>query len=408
MEGITYKKHREREFKTLLNFDFHIPTRVIFGKDAQKDIGAYLKPLAKKVLLHYGSASIKKTGLYDEVTDSLNRAGVPFVELGGVVPNPRLSLVYEGIVLCKKENVDLILAVGGGSAIDSAKAIAIGFYYDGDVWDVYEQGKPTKRALPVATVLTIPAAGSESSDSTVITNEEKQMKLGYGSGCLRPVLSVMNPELFYTLPKNQIANGVADMMSHIFERYFTNTLHTDLTDGLCEATLKTIMKNALIVAEDPKNYDAWCQVGFGGTIAHNDMLGLGRAQDWACHGMEHELSAIYDVAHGAGLAVLTPNWMKYVYKENVNMFVQFALNVMGVEGSLRDPDAIVLEGIARLRAFFVKIGLPATLLELGIDDKNLELMAKKATGEAYGEEHPLGGLKKLAWQDVLNIYKLAQ
>ncbi len=392
----------------MLNFDLHIPTRIIFGRNTHNDIGALLKPHAKKVLLHYGGSSIKKSGLYDAVSASLKNSSIDFIELGGVVPNPRLSLVHEGISLCKKEGVDLILAVGGGSVIDSAKAIALGVYYEGDVWDVYEQGKTITAALPVATVLTIPAAGSESSNSTVITNEEKQMKLGYGSNHLRPLLSVMNPELFYTLPKNQIANGVADMMSHIFERYFTNTLQTDLTDGLCETTLKTIMKNALLVLADPTNYDAWCQVGFGGTIAHNDILGLGRAQDWGCHGMEHELSAIYDVAHGAGLAVLTPAWMKYVYKTNINMFVQFAVNVMGVDGSYRDPEAIVLEGINRLREFFIKMGLPSTLSELGIDETNLELMAKKATGEAYGSEHPIGGLKKLYWQDVLEIYKLAK
>ncbi len=392
----------------MLNFDLHIPTRIIFGKDTHKEIGALLRPYAKKVLLHYGGSSIKKSGLYDEVVASLKESNLEFVELGGVVPNPRLSLVHEGIELCKKEGVDLILAVGGGSAIDSAKAIAMGVYYDGDVWEIYEQSKPVTKAMPVATILTIPAAGSESSNSTVITNEEKQMKLGYGSDHVRPLLSVMNPELFFTLPKNQVANGVADMMSHIFERYFTNTVQTDLTDGLCETTLKTIMKNALLVSSDIKNYDAWCQVGFGGTIAHNDLLGLGREQDWACHGMEHELSAIYDVAHGAGLAVLTPAWMQYVYKTNINMFVQFAVNVMGVEGSYRDPDAIVMEGIARLREFYGKMGLPSTLSELGIDESKLEVMAKKSTGEAYGEEHPLGGLKKLYWQDVLEIYKMAK
>jgi len=356
----------------MLNFDLHIPTRIIFGKDTQKEIGALLQPYAKKVLLHYGGSSIKKSGLYDEVVASLKESSLEFVELGGVVPNPRLSLVHEGIELCKKEGVDLILAVGGGSAIDSAKAIAMGVYCDGDVWEIYEQSKPVTKVLPVATILTIPAAGSESSNSTVITNEEKQMKLGYGSDLVRPILSVMNPELFFTLPKNQVANGVADMMSHIFERYFTNTVQTDLTDGLCETTLKTIMKNALLVSSDIKNYDAWCQVGFGGTIAHNDLLGLGREQDWACHGMEHELSAIYDVAHGAGLAVLTPAWMQYVYKTNINMFVQFAVNVMGVEGSYRDPDAIVMEGIERLREFYGKMGLPSTLSDLGIDETNLE------------------------------------
>jgi alcohol dehydrogenase YqhD (iron-dependent ADH family) len=247
------------------------------------------------------------------------------------------------------------------------------------------------------------------SGSTVVTNEEKQMKLGYSSSLVRPVFSVMNPQLFFTLPKNQIANGVADMMSHIFERYFTNTINVELTDQLCEATLRTIVNNALIVINDPANYEAWCEVGFSGTVAHNDLLGAGRAQDWACHGMEHELSAIYDVAHGAGLAVLTPSWMEYVYKDNIPMFTQFAVNVMGARGSYRAPEAIIKEGIARLREFFRKMGLPATLQDLGIGEDKLELMAKKATGVEYGKtESPLGGLKKLTWQDVLAIYKLAK
>lgn len=392
----------------MLNFDFYAPTRILFGKDTEQQIGALLKPHATKVLLHYGGGSIKRSGLYDRIVASLEEVGLPFVELGGVKPNPRLSLVREGIALCQKEQVDLILAVGGGSAIDSAKAIAMGVYYDGDLWEVYEQGKEIEKALPVATVLTIPAAGSESSASTVITNEEKQLKYGYGSPLLRPLLSVMNPKLFATLPTEQIAYGVADMMSHIFERYFTNTLHTDLTDGLCETVLKTIMKHAPIVLADPQNYEAWCQVGFGGTVAHNGLLGMGRQQDWACHGMEHELSAIYDVAHGAGLAVLTPAWMEYVCQSNIPMFVQFAVNIMGVEGSYREPEAIIQEGIRRLRDFFRRMGLPATLNDLGIDDTHLEEMAKKATGAAFGEEESLGGLQKLYWNDVLEIYKKAQ
>ncbi|MDR1419915.1 MAG: iron-containing alcohol dehydrogenase [Treponema sp.] len=390
------------------NFDFYAPAEIVFGKGTQKKTGELLKGRAKKALLHYGSGSIKKSGLYDEIVASLKQSGIDFVELGGVQPNPRLSLVHDGIALCKKEGVDFILAVGGGSAIDSAKAIAMGFYYDGDVWDIYEQHKAIEKALPVATVLTIPAAGSESSGDTVVTNEEKQLKYGYGSPRLRPVFSIVNPELFFTLPKNQIANGVADMMSHVFERYFTNTTHTDLTDGLCETVLRTIIKNAPLVYRNPKNYDAWCEIGFSGTVAHNGLVGMGREQDWACHGMEHELSAIYDVAHGAGLAVLTPAWMSYVYKTNVNMFVQFAVNIMGVNGSYRDPDAIVREGIDRLGEFFRGIGLPSTLGELGIDESKLEVMARKATKDAFGKENPLGGLKKLYWKDVLEIYRLAK
>ena len=392
----------------MLNFDFYAPARILFGKGEEKRIGELLKPHAAKVLLHYGGGSIKKSGLYDTVVSSLKANGLAFVELGGVKPNPRLSLVNEGISLCKRENVDLILAVGGGSVIDSAKAIAMGVFYDGDIWEVYEEGKAIDKALPVATILTIPAAGSESSGDTVITHEEKQLKYGYGSPRLRPLLSIMNPELFFTLPKEQLAYGVADMMSHVFERYFTGTTHTDLTDGLCEATLKTLMKNALLANKDMQDYDAWSELGFAGTVAHNGLVGMGRAQDWACHVMEHELSALYDVAHGAGLAVLTPGWMQYVYKDNIGMFVQFAVNVMGVEDSYRDTDAIIEEGIARLKEFFGKLSLPASLAELGIGEDRLEEMAKKATGAAFEEEIPIGGLKKLCWHDVLNIYHLVK
>jgi alcohol dehydrogenase YqhD (iron-dependent ADH family) len=392
----------------VLNFDLHIPTRIIFGKDTHKEIGALIKPYATKVLLHYGGANIKRSGLYDAVTASLRASGVDFVELGGVVPNPRISKVCEGIALCRKEKVDLVLAVGGGSVIDSSKAIAAGVYYDGEISELIEQFKPISKALPVAAILTIPAAGSESSMWCVISNEEKQVKQTYGNPILRPILSVVNPELFFTLPKNQIANGVSDMMSHIFERYFTNTAQTDLTDRLCEAALKTIIRYAPVVYDDPRNYDAWCQLGFAGTLAHNDILGMGREEDWGTHVIEHELSALYDVAHGSGLAILTPAWMTQVYKTNINMFVQFAVRVMGVEESFREPDAIVLEGIARLRAFYRSLGLPSRLCEVGIGEDNLELMAKKATGAAYGFEHPVGRFKPLFWQDVLEIYELAK
>ncbi|MDD2213900.1 MAG: iron-containing alcohol dehydrogenase [Oscillospiraceae bacterium] len=392
----------------MLNFDFYSPARLIFGRNEETRIGELLKPHADKVLLHYGGGSIKRSGLYDKVTASLQQAGVAYVELGGVHPNPRLSLVQEGIALCRKEQVGLILAVGGGSVIDSAKAIAMGVYYDGDVWDIYAQGLEIGRALPVATILTIPAAGSESSGDSVITNEALQLKYGYGSPHLRPLLSIMDPELFFTLPANQLANGVADMMSHVFERYFTPTQHTDLTDGLCETTLRTIMKNALLVKADMHNYDAWAELGFAGTVAHNGLVGMGREEDWACHGMEHELSAIYDVAHGAGLAVLTPAWMRYVSPQHMDMFVQFAVNVMGVQGSFRDSAALIREGIGRLVVFFRRMGLPATLAELGIGPEHLEEMARKATGAAFGEEEPLGGLQKLYWQDVLKIYQSVQ
>ena len=392
----------------MLNFNYYNKTRIIFGKDTHKEVGQHLKPHAKKVLLHYGGKSIKSNGVYNDVVESLQSNGIEFVELSGVKPNPRVSLVREGIELCKKENVDFILAVGGGSVIDSSKAIAIGVKAENDVWDYFEKGLEIKSALPLATILTIPAAGSESSTGTVITNEEKQLKLSCGAEFLRPEFSIINPEIYYSLPENQISNGVCDMMSHIMERYFTNTLHTDLTDGLCETTLKTIMKNGLVLKENNRDYNAWAEIAFAGNIAHNGLLGLGREQDWASHQIEHELSAIYDVAHGAGLAVVTIAWMKYVYKTNLSMFVQFAVNVMGVEGSFRDEESIALEGINKLKEFFVKMGLPVTLGELDIDDSNLEIMAKKATNFNDGEEVKLGGLKRLGWEDVLAIYKLAK
>ncbi len=392
----------------MLNFNYYNRTRIIFGKNEHKDVGSFIDSSVKKVLFHFGGQSIKKSGVYEEVINSLKTNGIEYVELGGVKPNPRVSLVREGIELCRKENVDFILAVGGGSVIDSAKAIAIGVNYEGDVWDFYANGAKIEKSLPVATILTIPAAGSESSIGSVITNEEEQLKLGCGDELLRPIFSIINPELYFTLPLHQIANGVSDIMSHIMERYFTNTTNTDLTDGLCETTLKTVMKNGLILKKDNKNYDAWAEIGFAGNIAHNGLLGLGREQDWASHDIEHELSAIYDVAHGAGLSVITLAWMKYVYKTNLSMFVQFAVNVMGVEGNFRDQDAIALEGINRLKEFYIKMGLPVTLKELGIDESNLEIMAKKATNFTNGKEALLGGFKKLNWEDVLAIYNLAK
>lgn len=390
------------------DFDYENRTRIIFGKGRHKMVGELIRPYADKVLFHYGGESIKKSGLYDEVTASLAEAGVEAVELGGVKPNPRLSLVHEGIRICREQKIGFILAVGGGSVIDSAKAIALGVPYDGDVWDYFLTKKQPEKVLDVATILTLPATGSESSDSVVITNEDGPIKMGFSSDRNRPLFSIMNPELFFTLPKKQIANGVCDMMSHILERYFTKTVKADVTDGLCESTLKAIMKNARILIEDGRNYDAWAEVSFAGSLAHNGLMGLGRSQDWACHKMEHELSAIYDVAHGAGLAVMTPSWMRYVYKENINMFVQFAVNVMGVEASFRDPETVISEGIDRLERFFISLGLPVTLTELGIDESNFELMAKKATWYRDGKEVPVGGIKKLFWKDIVEIYKLAK
>ena len=388
------------------NFDYCNPTRIVFGRGVRTQVGELVKPHADRVLLHYGSGSIKRNGLYDAIAASLKAAGVAYVELGGVVPNPRLSLVREGIALCRRERIGFVLAVGGGSVIDSAKAIAMGAPHKGDVWKLFAEGTPVEQALKVGTVLTIPAAGSESSPNTVITNEEEGLKLGYGAQVLRPVFSILDPDLCLTLPPEQLANGVSDMMSHIFERYFSNTPHVDLTDALCEATLRTIMKHARRLRASPQDADAWAQIVFSGYVAHKGLLGLGRQQDWACHGMEHELSALYDVAHGAGLAVLTPAWMEYVFRENVPLFAQFAVNVMGVEGGFREPEAAAREGIRRLRGFYAEMGLPSTLEGLGIGADKLEIMAKKATKIAFGAQRPLGGLRKLGWQDVLAIYRV--
>lgn len=392
----------------MLNFEYKNRTHLVFGRDTQQRVGELVKRYGgTKVLLHYGGGSIKRSGLYDTVVAALQQEQIPFVELGGVQPNPRVELVREAVRLCREEQVDFILAVGGGSVIDSAKATALGAKYEGDVWDFYRGGLKAGDALPLATILTLPATGSENSYNSVITNDAEKRKLGYADDLIRPLFSIVNPELFFTLPKNQIANGVCDMMSHIFERYFTNTLHTDLIDGLCEATLKAVIKNAPRLMQNSCNYDAWAEIGYAGTIAHNNFLGIGREQDWASHKLEHELSALYDVAHGAGLSVITPAWMKYVYRENIGMFVQFAVNVMGVEMSFREPEEICLEGIRRLTAFFESLGLPVTLAQLGVPQENYELMAKKACRIVDGKTVKLGGLKKLDWPDCVAIYKLA-
>ena len=379
------------------NFSFQCITKYCFGRDQRKTVGSRIKPFASKVLLVYGGGSIKRNGVYDDVTKSLKEEGNSFVELSGIQANPTYEKVLEGIEIAKKEQVQLILAVGGGSVIDTSKAIAMG-YYEADVWSFYERGGEVSNALPVATVLTIPAAGSEVSPDTVISY--KGRKLGYSSQKIRPVVSVVDPVIFFTLPKTQIAYGVCDMMSHIFERYFTQTTHTELIDSLCEATLKTILRNAYLLIKNPQDYEAWSEVSLAGSVAHNGFLGCGRIQDWGCHDMEHELSAQdCKVPHGAGLAVLTPNWMRHVYKENPKMFYQFAVNVMGIKAD-RDEEKTILRGIDKLRAFFTAIGLPATLTELGLGANVLEEMAGKCVGNGH-----VGNFKPLFKEDVLEIYR---
>lgn len=357
------------------NFSLHLPTKVIFGKGEENNIGKHLKPYASKILLHYGGGSIKQSGLYGRVINSLLESGIQFVELGGVLPNPRLTMVHAGIELCRRENVQMILAVGGGSAIDSAKAIAMGVMYEGDVWDFYAGTAIPKRALPVATILTIPAAGSETSPGSVITNEALERKYGCNCEMSRPILSILNPELCKTLPKNQTANGISDMMAHIMERYFTNTPNVDLTDRMCEAVMRSIIVNGEKLMRDYDSYDNWAEVMWAGSVAHNGILGVGRDESWVSHGIEHELSAIYDIPHGQGLAIIFPAWIKNVYKENMSRFAQFAIRVFDVDMEYNDNEEIIFEGIRRLESFFERLNLPTRLSQINIDTTNFEKMS---------------------------------
>ncbi len=384
------------------NFRFSMPTEIIFGKGVERQVGQEMKRIAARVLLHYGSGSIKRNGLYDTVIKSLKSAGVDFIELGGVKPNPRLSLVQEGIRLCREQKLDAILAVGGGSVIDSAKAIGVGVPYKGNVWDFYTAKATPTETIPVGVVLTIPAAGSEASKSSVITNEDGDLKYALNIDLIKPRFAFMNPELTYSLPPVQTAAGVADIMSHIIERYFTNVDHVDLTDRLCEATLQTVIHNAPIALAEPSNYNARAEIMWASTIAHNDLLSTGRVGDWATHMIEHELSALYDVTHGAGLAVVFPAWMKLTMKHDLARFVQFAVRVWGVEEDFTEPERTAQEGIARLAAFWKSIGLPGSLAELGIPNDRLEEMASRAV--ARGAVGQFVSIKK---KEAFEILKAA-
>jgi len=384
------------------DFEFLSPTKIIFGRNSEAKVGREVKNYSRKILLHYGKGSIIRTGLYDRVVKSLKEEGIDFIELGGVQPNPRVSLVREGIEICRKNGINFILAIGGGSVIDSSKAIAVGVPYSGDVWDFYAGKMEPKTALPVGVVLTIPAAGSEASKSSVITNEDGWYKRSINTEIIRPRFAIMNPEVTFTLPPYQTACGAADIMAHVMERYFTNDKGVNFTDRLCEATLKTVIYNVPIVLKKPDDYDARAQIMWASTIAHNDLLSTGRTGDWASHGIEHELSGIYDIAHGAGLAIVFPAWMKYVYKHNIERFIQFAINVWNVEPNFESPERIALEGIERLKRFFKDIGLPTSLSEANIGEDRLEEMAAKAT-----ERGELGEFVRLKKEDVLNILRSA-
>lgn len=395
------------QYSSMLSFEYHNPTRYVFGEGEHRNIGSLLRPLTDRVLLHYGGGSIKRSGLYDTIVKSLTAASISFCELGGVKPNPSVSLVKEGIELCRNEGISFVLAVGGGSVIDSAKAIALGVPHSGDVWKLYTREESLGTSpLPVACVLTLPAAGSENSPNTVLTHEESTRKLGYGHPALRPVLSVVDPTLFLTLPGNQMANGAADMLCHIFERYFSNTPDTELSDALCEATMRTIMQQAVLLKAEPDNVKAWGQLALSGTIAHNNLLGVGREQSWACHALEHELSAVYDVPHGAGLAVIVPAYLEAMVPHNPGIFAQWATNVMGVQPN-RNTAEVIREGIRRLRAWYVSLGLPQTMQELGIPkDADFAGMARAACVLKGGIENPhLPGIHAVSPAECERIYR---
>ena len=386
------------------DFNYCAPTRVIFGKNTELEVGKALKNAgATRVLMQYGGGSIKKSGLYDRVVKAIRDEGIELFELGGVQPNPHLSLVRKAIEIVREQKIDYLLAVGGGSAIDSTKATAVGAVYDGDVWDFYCGKAVPKKAMLVGVVLTIPAAGSEGSNSSVITNEDGWIKRGLGCDLTRPAFAIYNPELTYSLPAYQTAAGATDIMAHIMERYFTNEPDVDMTDRLCESVLKTIIRQATVAVKEPDNYVARAEMMWASTVAHNDFLSCFRVGDWSSHQLSHELSGMYDATHGAALAVAFPAWMTYVYKHDVQRFCRFAVEVMGVEMDFFHPEETALKGIAALRAFFKSIGMPTTLSELGVPEDKLDVLADKVKRGADGTT---GQFVKLTRDDCLKIYQL--
>ena len=384
---------------------FYSPTEFVFGKETELQTGALVKKFhGTKVLIVFGGGSVLRSGLLERVKESLDKEGIAHVEMGGVQPNPTDPKVYEGIGLGRREKVDFLLPVGGGSVIDTAKAIAAGIPYDGDFWDFFTGKAVPEKALRIGVVLTIPAAGSEGSGNSVITKTDGLKKLSLRTPeVLRPAFAVMNPELTYTLPAWQTASGITDMMAHIMERYITNTADTEVTDRLCEGTLKAIIKEALTVIKEPENYGARANIMWAGTIAHNGICGVGCEEDWASHFMEHEVSALYDVTHGAGLAVIFPAWLTYMADHNVRKVAQFANRVWDVPAS-EDKKAMALEGVARMKAFLHEIGMPTTFRELGIENPDISALVCRLH-ENKGEF--VGNYVKLDRQATRQIYETA-
>ena len=393
----------------MFNFNYYAPTKVIFGKQTENQVGEQIKNFGgKKILIHYGDKSAIKSGLLDRVKKSLDAENISYVELGGVVPNPHLSKVLEGVELGKREGIDFILAVGGGSVIDSAKAIAYALAEpDKNVWELHARQRQAKKCLPIGVVLTIAAAGSEMSDSCVITNEKTGEKRGYRNDLSSAKFAIMNPELTMTLPDYQTQAGCTDIMMHTMERYFTQGGNMEITDSIAEGLLRTVMKNAKILHVDPKNYNARAEVMWASSLSHNGLTGCGAdGKDFASHKLEHELSGMFDVTHGAGLAAIWPSWARYVYKNCLERFVKFAINVMQVDPGANDEET-ALKGIAATEKFFKEIGMPTNLPELGINptDDQIEQMAESCAKGAGGS---FGTAKKIFKDDIIAIYKSAR
>lgn len=382
------------------NFIFYNPTKLIFGKGQLETLPQEMEAYGKNVLLVYGGGSIKRSGLYDDVVNTLHKAGATVTELAGVEPNPRLSTVRKGIELCKENNIDFLLAVGGGSVIDCTKAIAAGAKYDGDVWDIVLKKHIATEALPFGTVLTLAATGSEMNAGSVITNWETNEKYGWGSPVTYPKFSILDPVNTFTVPKDHTVYGIVDMMSHVLEQYFHQTSNTPLQDRMCEAVLTTVMETAPQLLENLESYEHRETILYNGTIALNGMLQMGYRGDWATHGIEHAVSAIYDIPHAGGLAILFPNWMEHVLDANVGRFKQLAVRVFGVQDNGSTDKEIALEGIRRLREFWTSLGAPTRLDNYDIDGKNIDKMAEHVMSQGA-----VGNFKSLSHDDVVSILK---
>ncbi|MGO2118425.1 MAG: iron-containing alcohol dehydrogenase [Fusobacterium sp.] len=388
------------------NFKYYTPTKVIFGKDTEKEIANLLKEFnGKKILIHYGGGSVVRSGLLAKVKNYLKESNIDYVELGGVKPNPRLSLVKKGIELGKRENIDFILAIGGGSVIDSAKGIGYGMMIDYDVWDLYSKNKFSNNCMPVGVILTMAAAGSEMSPSSVITNEEGWLKRSFSIDNARPKFAILNPELTYTLPKYQSASGIVDIMMHTMERYFSPTGNMEITDEIAEGLIRTVIRNAPIIMENPADYESRAEIMWASSLAHNGLTGCGGSGDWSSHQLEHELGGIYDVAHGAGLSAIWGSWARYVFKENPKRFARFANKIFNIE-NVGDENTALL-GIETMEKFYKSIDMPTNLKELGLEPslEEIKILANKCS---FNGKRTIGSFKELTEQDMFEIYNNAK